>query len=513
MSLYANVYMADGLGQVTRLFASTLKPLTETQIAHMKQVQSDNTEIFSNIPVDMVMNFTHIWNDALDSGIVKALNSSNFTTQAVSMGRVLIGVGQGVDGMRDARYHVMMDLDNATALATASASAGTTVNETVVRIVNGMVGYYNFTALDQAMRLFNVTLASSVPPEQRADAAPYLASLMEVEWKTESLISTSKWFFEQVVASMDRLFHGLTFGVRRCDFGISSQQSVPNDGMGLMKFGTLVDMLSTILQFGIPVLYGVAAIMILSTLGGGIAWTTKSYAAFYWYVVRWRRSWLTWGFFPLCYRIASFFVLGMIGAWVMNGFMIPAAVVASDACSNGTFFNGSSVVQAIPFRRDYTALRVPTCASCEKNALFVGWDDFQQDATEALLPVNTLEASLSAPTSTDPDHYVPGPYQLLMTLESLANGLSQVKLDKPSGRSSWDRDVNALRRSLPANETELLARANQLDAIGKSLVDHTQQLYNSFQVLKVGARGGSGGGGVGGGVGVEADCDDSIYSM
>lgn len=455
--------MYTGIGSAVDIYYATLPPLSNIQRQYMQRIIEKNDPMFLMVQNgNLTDEFRVIWNSGVNTTLTTTATKVNFSEPTTQIASILNQTQTGIADMRANRINVASILSTSVNEIAAQV-AGTSLQNDVNNILQQFQQFYNLTEMDNVMRGFNIS-ASSLTGTNHGDATlAFIGNALNQELESSNYIKAVHTALNSTDVYMQRLYKSLGAGVARCKSSLASGFTVPFGGAGMTKFTALVEMLSPIRNIMIPILLVAAGVLILSLFVGGAAFPK-----------RWHQT---------MYTIAFLFLFGIITMWTLNGFLVPAAIVTSDTCSDPTLFrNDTNLVFS---SSSLASLYVPTCAACDGNNVFKNWSDFSNAATKMFNEKFQVNQSLSAPVFVQPDNQqVSGASVILQTLKNIESSLKAANVPAPTANLPWKSNIKSLRRTSAASNEPFKSIIDNIETLGNELSANITLLYNGYTAFK-----------------------------
>jgi archaellum component FlaC len=176
-------------------------------------------------------------------------------------------------------------------------------------------------------------------------------------------------------------------------------------------------------------------------------------------------------------------VLAMVVAFASNGFFVPTTIIVDDTCSNQEFFQNS--VESYPgYLASVMKDKPPmaTCSACDYANLFVGWNEFNQAASNLTtdnFKLHPNESGQPAQSAEESQLSVMQSFDVMKQVEQL---IANANISDVPRRVVWEKQLSALNRMAEASGDNMMKKvASDLQETSDALVANSKQLVQSFE--------------------------------
>ncbi|KAI3647639.1 hypothetical protein MP228_007860 [Amoeboaphelidium protococcarum] len=473
----------------------------------------------------------------------QAYNLLNFTTQAAELQKALNQSQQHYDVMRQSRIELyqMVELglpelqSHFQKIFVNSSEVGQYGEQLqyILQVLSSIDAgssnqslkngpYFNVTLIDIAMAEFNQSVSQLIPESSKSEehrALQYLGDqlynqlgnpsqlkrlvALRMLGYTEAVYSNETVQFGGLLGSMvDQLVAGLQFGVTRCQVSLKSEQDIPAESQHqgireIVLFNGLVNMMRIVRNYLVPVVFGISAAALLSYLLGLLFGCPRRATS-----VGTKQTLSPTGMKAVLTLIVIFAVIASFG---IAGFFTPSTALSYGSCQDRPLFfpsnyntssadgsSQSSSAQSQQAEKQWFQNDIPSCAACNQDNLFFGWNKFKDSANNVLKQNVNVSQALSL-TEQDSVIMMTVIAKQQMNIKGLVDGTrNSAKVSPPNnrayrdGRNGWISQLNGIKAELQrnANNADAIKFVDNLSLAAQTISNNTELLYQNLQEFK-----------------------------
>lgn len=496
-----------GISSANSAYFGSLPLLTDSQEAHMQLLAAQNQQFFRNLSLSLIPNLTSEWSQGYNATSMPAPQLISLQSLMASVQKDLGVVANLVQTMRSARnsaaYVISVQVPQISdALNSQNTSQNTSQNSaTALKVLDSIVGYYNFSALDASMIVYNSTVTSIVYSPSGAnftltnsssgtlngvvdDLTAYLGNALGLEMTNDTIASNFATQQKSVSDTVQVAIESLKDGMNRCFGTLIMKRSIPQGAFGLVKFSKLISLLDNFQRVGLPLLICVSVLLLLVMSWGVAAWNVQSPNSLVWVAFT-----------------ASF---AIIIALLIVGFALPVSILTDDTCR----MNPSPFVDASTPPNELYASLMPkplallpntstnqlpaSCAACDKFSIENHWSDFG-NITKYIFQSSASVASVMqmTPPPAMPNGSPTPPFSPNVAGVLVAVGVIQATVKSTNNPSlprslPWSGDLASLNSSVSAGTFDA-ATFSQLARMSFDVQSSAAIMHDSFLLFQVSA--------------------------